>query len=75
MAKWEYLTLESSTNYGTTKFYVNGEVQGALKNAKLYDVMNKVGSKGWEMIGISHEGDHQTFIFKRESPTSKKSEA
>lgn len=75
MAKWEYLTLESSSNYGTTKFYVNGEVQNALKNAKLYDVMNQIGGKGWEMVGISHGSENQTFIFKRQTPVKKAPQA
>jgi hypothetical protein len=63
--KWEYLTLESSRNYGTTKFYVNGTMQPELKNKRLSDVMNMIGTQGWEMVGIATDKDGQTFIFKR----------
>jgi hypothetical protein len=63
--KWEYLTLESSRNYGTTKFYVNGTMQPELKNKRLSDVMNMIGMQGWEMVGIATDKDGQTFIFKR----------
>lgn len=65
MQKWEYLTLESSRNYGTTKFYVNGTMQPELKNKRLSDVMNMIGSQGWEMVGIATDKDGQTFIFKK----------
>lgn len=63
--KWEYLTLVSSRNYGTTKFYVNGTMQPELKNRKLHDVMNLIGAQGFEMVGIATDKDGQTFIFKR----------
>jgi hypothetical protein len=65
--KWEYLTLESSRNYGTTKFYVNGTMQPELKNKRLSEVMNMIGTQGWEMVGIATDKDGQTFIFKREA--------
>lgn len=67
MQRWEYLTLESSKNYGTTKFYVNGEMQPALKNQTLANVINQIGSQGWEMVGIGNDKDAQTYIFKRAS--------
>jgi hypothetical protein len=67
MQKWEYLTLQTSRNYGTTKYYVNGTNQPALKNARFSDVINQIGSQGWEMVGISTMGSDQTFVFKRAS--------
>lgn len=69
---WEYLTLESSKNYGTTKFYVNGEMQPDLKNARFDVVVNTMGSDGWELVGIAASGEEKTFIFKR--PTDVKYE-
>ncbi|MBC8170738.1 MAG: hypothetical protein H7X77_03675 [Anaerolineae bacterium] len=65
MQKWEYLTLETSRNYGVTKFYVNGTMQPELKNKKLVDVMNLIGSQGYEMVGIASDKEGHTFIFKR----------
>lgn len=65
MQRWEYLTLQSSKNYGTTKFFVNGEMQPALKNMEMSVVMNQVGKQGWEMVGIASDADGQTFVFKR----------
>jgi len=65
MQRWEYLTLESSKNYGTTKYYVNGELQTALKNADFNVVINQLGGQGWEMVGISTVGNEQTYVFKR----------
>jgi hypothetical protein len=65
MQRWEYMTLESSKAYGTTKFYVNGEMQPALKNMGLSAVMNQIGNQGWEMVGIAAGSDAQTFVFKR----------
>ncbi len=67
MQRWEYLTLQSSTNYGTTKFYINGEMQTALKNQPLSSVINQVGAQGWEMVGIASDKDGMVFIFKRAS--------
>ena len=65
MSRWEYLTLESSKNYGTTKFFINGDMQPSLKNAVLANVMNQIGSEGWEMVGIASDGDGHKYIFKR----------
>ena len=65
MQRWEYLTLESSKNYGTTKYYVNGEMQPALKNGNFPTIINQLGGQGWELIGISTVGNEQTFVFKR----------
>lgn len=66
MQKWEYLTLESSRNYGKTKYVVNGEQQAELTNERLATVLNKIGRQGWEMIGVSPGGENsQIFVFKR----------
>lgn len=65
MQKWEYMTLESSTNYGTTKFFVNGDMQPALKNQPLHEIINQLGWQGWEMVGLTTDGDQKTYIFKR----------
>lgn len=65
MTKWEYLTLESSSNYGTTKYFINGEMQPAIKNQPLHTIINQIGGQGWEMVGISSGGEAQIFIFKR----------
>lgn len=66
MNKWEYLTLETSTNYGSTKFHVNGELQTALKNAQLPVVMNQLGSQGWELVGLNrNEEGNMTYVCKR----------
>jgi hypothetical protein len=67
MAKWEYLTLQPSRVYGTTKYYVNGTLQTELKNRRLSEVMNIVGGQGWEMVGISTDKDGTNYIFKREA--------
>lgn len=71
MHRWEYLTLQSSKNYGTTKFYVNGEMQPALKNQEMAVVMNQLGAQGWEMVGIASESDGLTFVFKRPTATTR----
>lgn len=63
--RWEYLTLESSTNYGTTKYYVNGSMQPPLKNQPLIHVINQIGGQGWEMVGIATTKDGNVYIFKR----------
>ena len=62
---WEYLTLKSSRNYGTTKYYINDDQQRELKNARLADVMNRIGEQGWEVVGISSVGVEQVYVFKR----------
>ncbi len=66
---WEYMTLESSKNYGTTKFYMNGEMQPDLKNARFDVVINTLGSEGWELVGIAVSGEEKTFILKRPTDT------
>lgn len=63
--KWEYLTLKSSRNYGTTKYYINDDQQRELKNAQFSDVINMIGEQGWEMVGISSMGAEQVYVFKR----------
>ncbi len=65
MQKWEYLTLDSASNYGTTKFYVNGDMQPTLKNMALHDIINQLGGQGWELVGVAAEKDARTYIFKR----------
>lgn len=65
MDKWEYMTLESHSNYGTTKFYINGDMQPALKNEALHKIINQIGSQGWELVGLSAIGEEKTYIFKR----------
>lgn len=65
MQRWEYLTLSSSKNYGVVKFYINDEMQPALKNQKLSAVINQIGNKGWELVGISSDGADSTYVFKR----------
>lgn len=67
LQKWEYLTLNASTNYGSTKFFVNGELQTALKNQPLPVVLNQVGNKGWEMVGVTSDQEGITYYFKRPS--------
>lgn len=65
--KWEYLTLLSTRNYGTVKYYVNGEHQSHMKNMKLIVIMNDLGGQGWEMVGITTDlkSGAATYIFKR----------
>lgn len=69
LQKWEYLTLESTSNYGTVKYIVNGEQQPAIKNFPLFQVINQIGSQGWEMVGIAAVAEQRTYVFKR--PTDK----
>jgi DnaJ-class molecular chaperone len=64
-ARWEYLTLKSSRNYGTTKYYINGDNQRELKDARFSDVINMIGEEGWEMVGVSNMGNENIYIFKR----------
>lgn len=63
--RWEYLTLQSSSNYGTTKYYLNGDMQPDMKNGVFSDIINTLGSDGWELVGISAVGGEATYIFKR----------
>lgn len=63
--RWEYLTLKSSTNYGTTKYFINDDLQSDLKNTEFVEIMNTLGSDGWELVGISTVEKEQTFVFKR----------
>ena len=65
MAAWDYLTLKSSRNYGTTKYYINDVQQRELKNARFADVVNMIGAEGWEMVGIASIGTEQIYVFKR----------
>jgi hypothetical protein len=67
---WEYLTLKSSRNYGTTKYYINDDQQRELKNARLADVLNMIGEQGWEVVGISSVGVEQVYVFKRSGTLS-----
>jgi len=65
--KWEYLSLLSTRNYGTIKYYINGEQQTHLKNTRLIIVLNELGGQGWEMTGITTDmkSGAATYIFKR----------
>lgn len=65
--KWEYLSLLSTRNYGTIKYYINGEQQSHLKNVRLILVLNELGGQGWEMTGITTDikSGAATYIFKR----------
>ncbi len=62
---WDYMTLESSKNYGTTKYYIDGDMKPELKNGLFINILKMLGSEGWEMVGISTVGNEQTFVFKR----------
>jgi hypothetical protein len=70
MQRWEYLTLSTTKNYGTTKFFVNGEMQSALKNGNFNQIINQLGGQGWEMVGIGYDGAESTYIFKRVAPST-----
>jgi hypothetical protein len=72
MQKWEYLTVQPSRIYGTTKYYINGTLHSELKNRRLSEVMNIVGAQGWEMVGISTDKDGTNYIFKREAVAKQK---
>ena len=63
--RWDYMTLESSKNYGTTKYYIDGDMKPELKNGVFINILKMLGSEGWEMVGISTVGSEQTFVFKR----------
>ena len=65
MQKWEYLTLKSKTNYGTTKYYINDTMQPALKDGKFPVIINQLGGQGWDLVGISAADEAQVYIFKR----------
>jgi DnaJ-class molecular chaperone len=62
---WEYLTLQSSKNYGVIKYYINGRQEPKLKNALFANVINMFGAEGWELVGIASDAGQQTFVFKR----------
>ncbi|GAB4512405.1 MAG: hypothetical protein OHK0046_11870 [Anaerolineae bacterium] len=66
---WEYLTLETSHNYGTTKYYIDGEMIPDLRNAQFADVINHLGGESWEMVGIGQGVDRAIYIFKRQTAT------
>ncbi len=66
---WEYLTLSAATNYGTTKYYINGSMDPSLRNANFAAVINDFGAEGWDMVGITTAGKERTFIFKRPTKT------
>ena len=65
--KWEYLSLLATRNYGTLKYFINGEQQSHLKNMRLIHVLNDIGGQGWEMTGITTDikSGAATYIFKR----------
>jgi len=67
---WQYLTLESHHNYGTTKYYIDGDMQPDWKNAQFSVVVNTLGADGWELVGIASSAEEKTFVFKR--PTAEK---
>ena len=67
MQRWEYLTLKSKTNYGTTKFYINDQMQPTLENGRMPQIINQLGGQGWELIGIGDDDGANVYIFKRPS--------
>ena len=78
MQKWEYLTLKSKTNYGTTKYYINDTMQPTLKDGKFPVILNQLGGQGWDLVGISEADGAQVYIFKRmtaKAPKAPKPEA
>jgi ABC-type cobalamin transport system ATPase subunit len=70
MQRWEYMTLTSSKNYGTVKYYINDAQQQVLKNQKLVDVINQIGGQGWEMVGLAAGESENIYIFKRPTDTA-----
>lgn len=64
---WEYLTLETTHNYGTTKYYLDGEMISDLRNAPFAAVINHLGGEGWELVGISSGAERAIYIFKRQT--------
>ena len=70
MARWDYLTLSSTRNYGTTKYYVNGVQQPTLRNGRFEAIINQLGNQGWELVGMNADGNEKTFIFKRMTPVA-----
>jgi fructose/tagatose bisphosphate aldolase len=63
--RWEYMTIETTTNYGVTKYAVNGDMQTALKNAPLHDVVNHFGAQGWELVSLAGDAQSKLYVFKR----------
>ncbi len=67
MQKWEYLTVDAKRTLtdGTYKpLYVNGKDQGDMsKLPTIYEYINELGGKGWELEFYFPE-DHK-YIFKR----------
>lgn len=65
MANWEYLTMSYKSHYGRTDYVINGEKDARLKDKELAEVMNMLGSQGWELAAVTDPETHE-LVFKRQ---------
>lgn len=70
MQKWEYLLVEASPYPFGDKLnglYINGEEWRDWKDKTLHELVNYLGSEGWELVAVRHDSkyDNNYFIFKR----------
>jgi len=65
LQRWEYLILKSKMNYGTTKYYINDQMQPTLKDGSLPQIVNQLGGQGWELVGVNADEGALAYIFKR----------
>ncbi|MEL7234021.1 MAG: DUF4177 domain-containing protein [Chloroflexota bacterium] len=70
LTRWEYTTMSYKRHYGRTDYRINGVKEPRLKDKVLADVMNLMGSQGWELVGISNPEENE-FTFKRPKVTKK----
>ncbi len=64
-ARWEYLTLNYTYNYGSTSYEINGEKEIQLKNRPLHEVLTLLGQAGWELVGVMG-AEGRSYVFKRQ---------
>ena len=64
LQRWEYMTMSYKRLYGRTDYRINGTKEPQLRDKVLAEVMNLLGSQGWELVGISNPEENE-FAFKR----------
>lgn len=64
MPKWEYYYVRF--DYYTGPFWLNGAVASSQPASNLYELLNRLGKEGWELV-VSHTESATTgLIFKRQ---------
>lgn len=66
IARYEYLVMEATINYGGSKYTFNGETNNQFKNQELHAVLNQMGAVGWDLVAVQPVNANTTiYTFKR----------